>query len=244
MKARKALVVLIAVSMIASASAQGQGLMDPGIKPGSPFYIFDQMSESFESALASLPVLGSPALKAKVQANHAEERLAEANALTKTNRSELAEKAMARYNRGINSAQESASQINDSELDARLRNVTGKHVVVLEDVRKRVPAQAQAAIDQAINSSSRIAGPTTDIPRRGAEIGKNGSTVNSVTPPGDGKDKPEVRVGNKSELVPGNPPGRPNRDSTAGGSMEPPSSSSQGPSIVPPSENVSDSVFR
>lgn len=224
---KKILAVLLAVAMLGSAAAQPQ-LMNPGLTPSSPFYVFDQAAESFELALASIPVIGGPELKAKIHANHAEERLAEARSLSERNRSRMAEKAVNRYQKQIELAQRQGLQANSTDFNTRFQNVTGKHVDVLEDVRKRVPEQAQGAINRAIENNRKIPEGLKAKPGKGKEVR-----------PSDGKPGqkpgPAVEVQNRTEIVPGNS-GKPenpgNEKGGAGGSMEPPAS--KGPSMEAP----------
>lgn len=70
---------LLLTGMVAAAPQ----LTDAGAVPGSFLYPVDQTVEDAELFLASAPVIGIDAAYAKVKANIAEERLAEATALKK-----------------------------------------------------------------------------------------------------------------------------------------------------------------
>lgn len=214
---RKLFALLAAATLLlGTAAAQSSGASDTGPAPGSPFYFLKQADDAIETAIASAPVVGSPALKAKVHANHAEERLAEARKLAAANRSEAADRAMDRYRQQMNYAQENAKEANITELNDRFRNVTRRHTEVLKQVRERVPEQAKASIDRAIENNEKITGPPQHA-NNPAE--RPPSTEKKPDIPAEGPGKgPEVNIEPRTEVVPGKPtgPGKGPEHSSAG----------------------------
>lgn len=149
------IVILTAFLMAGLAAAQPSDLMNAGSTPGDPFYFFDRFSESMEATVAQAPLIGSKELEAKVRANHAEERLSEARKLIELNRSEKAEKMMEEYSRQLNRSVEASRSSNNTDLNKKLGNMTGKHLKTLEDVKNRVPAPAKDAVQRAIDSGKK-----------------------------------------------------------------------------------------
>lgn len=185
---KTALIILAAVAVAGTVSAQPQ-LMDPGFTPGDFLYTFDRASEALELAVARAPVIGGPALEAKVRANHAEERLAEAGKLARKNRTEKVDKLMQDYTRSVNRSISSARQANRTVLAERLRNVTSGHIQVLEQVDRKVPGPARKGVRNAIEKSRmqqraispgpprEVPGPTPSTPGNGDVTSPSGGAV-------------------------------------------------------------------
>ncbi len=152
---KKALAALLAGLIFTGMAAAAPSTPNPGQTPGSILYGLDRFSESVELAVASAPVIGSEELEAKVRANHAAERLSEAQKMVEKNKSEKVEKLMQDYSQAMNKSVESARKANNSELSQRLGNVSDNNVEVLERVKQQVPPQAQKGIQNAIDNSQK-----------------------------------------------------------------------------------------
>jgi hypothetical protein len=140
------LLLLIAFSLPASASAA----TNPGIKPGSFFYFFDTTFEKIGLFFTS-----SPEKKAKKALKYADERLAEAEAVTEN--AEAVKTAITNYESNIAFAEEKSKDIGNKEkAEALLTSIadnTSKHQEVLTDVLAKVPDEAKEAITRAIEVS-------------------------------------------------------------------------------------------
>lgn len=150
------IVLLVSILMMAGvASAAPQDVPRASQTPGDAFYFLDRFSESLELAVAKAPVIGSSELEAKVRANHAAERLAEAQKLTENNKTDKVDKLMEDYSKQTNLSIRSAKKANNTNLTERLGNVSNNHVEVLQEVQKKVPEQAQKGIQKAIENSQK-----------------------------------------------------------------------------------------
>ncbi len=145
------LALVILTGMVAAQPSGNSGLVKPGFVPGDLFYPVEQGVERLEVGLAS--VIGGPELRAKVMANNAEERLSEAQVLMERNRSDRAARMVEKYERTINQSRENARKSGNAEIEARIDNVSEKHLKVLEDVKRKVPEPAKAGIQRAIDNS-------------------------------------------------------------------------------------------
>lgn len=155
MQLRKTLVAITVLMMLGLVSAASQDVPNAGHTPGDAFYFMDRFSESLELTVAKAPVIGSSELEAKVRANHAAERLSEAQKLAERNESDKVESLMAEYSKQINRSVESAKKANNTNLSKRLGNVSNNHVKVLQDVQQKVPEQAKKGIQKAIENSQK-----------------------------------------------------------------------------------------
>lgn len=150
------LALIVSILMMASmVSAAPSDLPKASQAPGDTFYFLDRFSDSLELAVAKAPIIGSPELEAKVRANHAAERLAEARKLAEQNRSDQVDKLMEEYIKQANLSAVSAKKANNTNLSKRLQNVSNNHVKVLQDVQRKVPEQAQKGIQNAIENSQK-----------------------------------------------------------------------------------------
>jgi hypothetical protein len=136
-------------------TGQANDLAEAGMLPDSPFYFLKSWSES----LGTFLTFGDVA-KAERFLNLSEKRLAEARALVVKGKPEVAEKAVGRYqeqlNRALAKAEEAkAKGLDTDEVLAKVSEATLKHQAVLADVYERVPEQAKAAIQRAMQAGMR-----------------------------------------------------------------------------------------
>ena len=89
-----------------------------GIKPGSFFYFFDTTFEK-----VNLFFTFNPQKKAQKPLEHAEERLAEAEAVAEEKNTNAVKTAVAGYESNIALAAEESKQINDKEIAEGLVNI-------------------------------------------------------------------------------------------------------------------------
>jgi hypothetical protein len=154
-KMQKTILLISILMMAGMASAASTDIPKASQTPGDAFYFLDRFSESIELTVAKAPIIGSPELEAKVRANHAAERLAEAQKLANNNKSEKVDKLMSEYSKQTNLSVRSAKKANNTNLSQRLGNVTKNHVKALQDVQQKVPEQAQKGIQNAIDNSQK-----------------------------------------------------------------------------------------
>lgn len=195
--------ILLVVLMAGTAAAQPSDIPGGGLTPDSIFYGLDQFSESMELAVASAPIIGSEELQSKVRANHAAERLAEAQLLADKNRTDKVEELMEKYREGMNRSFENAGKANRSELSERLRNVSKNQVKVLEEVKQKVPEPARKGIQNAIDNNRNLE-KKLDRPKRPDIPGKKPD--NPVKRP---EDVPGKQPGQKPEPPKISPPETP-----------------------------------
>lgn len=197
----KAILIMFAVTVFTLAGAgqpQTDSSVDPGLMPGNPFYGLEQFVEGLEVRIAG--AIGGPDMKSKALANNAEERLAEANALADKNRSEEASRMIQEYSDTLNKSRKLAVGNNNSNLTEKLDTVSRKNTRKLKEVKKKVPLQAQAAIQKAIDNSNK--------PRdtgRPENPGNGGKIVPGKANNGNITDRPQTpESGNsKNNLTPG-----------------------------------------
>lgn len=201
---------LLVTGMVAAAPSE---IMDPGQTPGDSFYFFDRFSESLELAVAQAPVIGSSELEAKVRANHAEERLSEARKMAEKNRSEEVEKLVKEYDRQSNLSIRSAKKANNTEITRKLDNISNKHVEVLQDVKEKVPEQAQKGIQKAIENSQRNRrelGVTEGVEPGPPKDRRPGSSDGDTSGPGTGGEPAQDGNGSgEDDSITGKASGRP-----------------------------------
>lgn len=153
-------------------------LPQPDRLPGDALYGLERTKESIELGVARAPVIGGPEREAMVRTNHADKRLAEAQALIDRNDTERAQQAVERFERGMERANERAQRANSTELDQRMEEASNRQLQALEQVRERVPEEAQEGIQNAIENSQRVRdsiserrGPPADAGPEGREPG-------------------------------------------------------------------------
>lgn len=135
--------------------AQESLLSSPGMTPDSPFYILDLIGEKIGEFFAF-----SAEGKARHALASAEERLAEAEAMADKGKDDLAATARERYQERLNAALAKAAQAKEQgkdveEVMALVAEATFRHIAVLTERLEQVPEQAQGAIAEAIEVSSR-----------------------------------------------------------------------------------------
>jgi hypothetical protein len=130
-------------------------LVDPGLLPNHPLYFL----KSFSEGVGTLFTFGQ-VNRANRQVLLAENRLAEANALIAQGETEIAEKAMERYQEQFAHAFTFAQRAreagqNTDEVMAKIAENTLRHQAVLSRVYEQVPEEARGAIEQAMESNLR-----------------------------------------------------------------------------------------
>lgn len=220
----KKLATLLALALFVGAAAaqpQSQNLKNPGQTPGNALYGLDRAMESVELTIAR--AIGGQERAAKVRANHAEERLSEAQKLAESNRTDDIERLMQDYDRNMNAIRNSSAELNDTEFQERVQNMTNKHVQVLERVQQQVPEQAQQGIQRALENSRKPvpgprAGPPEGVPGRPDTSGNSSEPGNGqgpAAPENRTEGPPEDRTGdnqnrtepeNSTRNITGNPP--------------------------------------
>lgn len=154
---------LLLLALVAiPASAQETDLPDPGTLPGEAFYFLDMLSEG----IGNIFTFGEVA-KAERAFALAEERLAEAEALTGQGKAEQAVEATARYEEKLAEAQAKAAEARQNgkdvaEVEAQIAAATSKHQAVLAEVLEKVPEEAKAAIERAMEAAGRGGETATD----------------------------------------------------------------------------------
>ncbi len=131
------------------------GLYTPRLLPDHPLYFVKTSWEKVRLAFTF-----DKLAKVKYQLNLAEKRIAEASALIKKDKSELAEKSMERYRVRIDKilvdTQESKEKGKDVDvLVEKLSRSTLRHQEVMAGVYEKVPEQAKEAIEKVIEVSKR-----------------------------------------------------------------------------------------
>ena len=170
---KKASIILISLVLIAtSASAQqvkSQEQVKPGLKPGDMFYWVENIVEKAEVQIAGF--IGGSDLKAKAIANNAEERLAEAKALEKNNKTEKVDELRRKYSEQINKSKKLADQKKNPKLTEKLDNITKKNQKVLEKVKNKTPEQAQRGLRKEKNKTGNKKSPVKkpDISEKASE---------------------------------------------------------------------------
>lgn len=213
-------IIAALVLVTGMAAAQPADLPRPGQTPGDLFYGLERTSESLELAVASAPIIGSDELAAKVRANHAAERLAEAKELAERNRTDKVEELMQEYSDQMNRSVQAAKKSGRPEFAQQLKNVSRDQVQVLEKVRDRVPGQARKGVDRAIESSQKNRQeldlpPQAKGPKNRPEARKDGVKITVDDEPGkkpsnpgssgeEGDDSGRIDLGKLPTGKPGN----------------------------------------
>lgn len=158
MKLKRLRFIFISCLTIASlllggtAFAQDEDLPDPGITPDSPLYFLDTFGKNIGLFLAF-----GPEAKANKALEYAEERLAEASAMTAKNRSKEVERAARDYEKFLAIVAKRAGEVTRPEISdnisERVALATSKHLTVLERVQETVQEQAREAIAGAKEAS-------------------------------------------------------------------------------------------
>lgn len=147
--------ILMMFLLVGVAQAQTSDLPKPGMLPDSSFYFL----KSWKEGIGTFFTFGD-LKKAERFLNLSEKRLAEAEALADKNKSEMAERAVERYQEQLNLALAKAEEAKAEGLDAdevlaKVSEATLKHQAVLAEVYEKVPEQAKEAIQQAMEAGMR-----------------------------------------------------------------------------------------
>jgi len=152
---------------------------DPGITPDSPLYGLDRAMERVRLMIAT-----DALSKAKVRFEFAQERLAEAQAMSDKNKTKEAEDALVDYETELNETGNEMSKAvalgkNITALTEHVLAMRSKHIAVLQRVYDKVPESAKPAIMNAIeaatNRTTEIASHMERI--RNEEQVRNGTDV-------------------------------------------------------------------
>ena len=141
------LLLVVVFSLPASASAA----TSPGVKPGSFFYFFDTTLEKI-----GLFFIFSSEKKAEKALEYAEERLAEAEAVT--DNAEAVKTAITNYESNIAFAAEKSKDLEKEKSEVLLTSIadnTSRHQDILTAVLVKVPEEAREAIVKAIEVSKK-----------------------------------------------------------------------------------------
>ncbi|MEX2586769.1 MAG: DUF5667 domain-containing protein [Actinomycetota bacterium] len=152
---RRLLVAMLIVLMgAAPASAQTEQLPDPGMLPSNGFSSF---LERAAEAVGTFFTFGGDD-KADRYFSLAEERLAEAQALVDEDNIDRAEATLERYRTQLGQASDWSEGLEEGEsreeLSTKIAEATLKHLEVLAEVYEKVPDEAKAAIERAMQASS------------------------------------------------------------------------------------------
>lgn len=126
---------------------------DPGLLPGNPFYIFKIWGEN----IATFFTFGEEA-KAERYIILTERRMAEIKALAEKEDQEITGGILKRYQEQLRMTIETMEKVQNQgksveKISARVAEVTGKHLLVLDEVYEKVPESAKDAILKAKEAS-------------------------------------------------------------------------------------------
>jgi hypothetical protein len=148
--------VLVMASPVFAAVETGETLpVEPGITPDSPMYGLDKVGEKLQLAFAF-----REQRKAELHYRFAQERLSEAEQLVEDNETDLIEETMEDYEEELNETENEIEKAvargqNVTELIEHVTSMTAKHLAVLQKVYDKVPEQAKASIQHAMEVSVR-----------------------------------------------------------------------------------------
>ncbi|MFB6100086.1 MAG: DUF5667 domain-containing protein [Candidatus Nanohalobium sp.] len=203
MRKLSALIILAICLTTAGFSQPVEPQTKAAIAPGNPFYIVESFVEDLEVGLAG--IIGGRGLKAKTIANNAEESLAEAEKLAEMNKTKRAVKMIEKYERKLNRSQELAGR--EGNLSSKIMEISRNNVKRLEEVKKKLPEEAQKGIQNAIkNSIRRNRGmknfSETKQPRTPKDKNRKRLPPKKKKPVGPGAGKAEKSPKNVTELRP------------------------------------------
>jgi len=145
---------LLVVTLLFSSNvyANDKSLPAPGITPDSPFYIFDSWMKK-----VSLFLTFDIEARARKALEYAEERLAEAQAMSAKQKAVPLQMAVNGYREYMYMATQTAQQVQKpggtDEISELLAVATSKHLSVLDEVKEKAPEEAKEAIVQARKNS-------------------------------------------------------------------------------------------
>ena len=142
--------LMVAFSFPATASAA----TSPGVKPGSFFYLFDTAFEK-----VGLFFTFNPERKARKALEHADERLAEIEAIAEEKNPDAVKTALTDYEDNVALATEKSKEVKDKiqaeNLFTSIEDTTAKNQEALSAVLIKVPEEAKEAIEKAIEASKK-----------------------------------------------------------------------------------------
>ncbi len=147
--------LLISFLFVGVVKAQTNDLPEPGMLPDSPFYFLKSWSEGIGTFFTFGEIK-----KAERFLNLSGKRLAEAKALAEKDNTEDASRAIERYEEQLERALQRAERGKEKGLDTdevleRISEAILKHQGVLADVYEKVPEEARAGIERAMENSMR-----------------------------------------------------------------------------------------
>lgn len=150
---------VVAATVLMASAALGHGgahsqLPDPGQAPGDMLYGLEQAQESISLALTF-----DREAKAEKKLGFARERLSESIHLLEDNRSEEAARAAEMYMRTLEEANSTAEKAAAEEVQEEIVNGLEQKQEVLQELRQKLPEQAQTGIERVISSE-----PPEDVP--------------------------------------------------------------------------------
>mgnify|MGYP001595319852 CR=1 FL=1 len=145
---------ILLISLVFIAPIQVSAATNAGVKPGSFFYFFDTTFEN-----VGLFFTFNPEKKARKALEHADERLAEIEAISEEKNPDAVKTAIANYESNIVLATEKSKEIKDKgQAETLLNSIadnTSKNQEVLTAILIKVPEEAREAITQAIEASKK-----------------------------------------------------------------------------------------
>ncbi len=154
---KKVIAIFMVLVFLFGGVAYGQtnDLPDPGMLPDSPFYFLKSLSEN----IGTIFTFGDNA-KAERFLNLSEKRLSEAKALADKGNTEMAERAIERYQEQVENALSRAERARERGEDTddvltRVSEATLRHQETLADVYEKVPEEAKPAIERAMERAMR-----------------------------------------------------------------------------------------
>lgn len=143
---------ILFISLVFIAPIQVSAATNAGVKPGSFFYFLDTTFEN-----VGLFFTFNPEKKAQKALEHADERLAEIEAIAEEKNPDAVKTALANYESNIALATEKSKEVKDKgqaeSLLALITDNTSRNQEVLSAVLVKVPEEAKGAITQAIEAS-------------------------------------------------------------------------------------------
>ncbi|MDO8452248.1 MAG: DUF5667 domain-containing protein [bacterium] len=149
------IIVLPFLIVGSSALAQSNDLPDPGLTPDSNFYFLKIWKESIQTFFTF-----GEENKARQLLRLSEVRLAEYKKMIEKGKTEIAQKALDKYEKQFNRALEKADQTqekgkNVEKLKEAISEKILKHQEVLKNILEKAPEQAKQGIEKAIEASQK-----------------------------------------------------------------------------------------
>ena len=152
MTKQKIVVFVLMTILVVSPISVSAASVNAGSKPGDFFYFLDR---GFEGV--GMFFTFNKEKRAQKAIEHAEERLAEAEAIAGTDDSDEVEGVLKDYDESVAQANKEAEEVKEEEKKAKLLSTIdenyARHKEVLEKVLEQVPEQAKESIKKVINKS-------------------------------------------------------------------------------------------